>query len=180
MIHKFIKDNFLIGAGVFLILIWSVISIAKISPASFSSTPFVYAQEYAPLTMPDRISIPEINTNVMLKASYIADGKWQTVDEGASYLASSSRPGYGKNIIIYGHNKNSIFKNLSTISTGDEIILYNKLKEKFTYVVREYEIVKPSDIKYLNKKISNETLTIYTCTGFADLKRLVIKATPIN
>jgi|GEM_PF-2547666 len=96
-----------------------------------------------------------------------------------TYLLNSPKPGDNKNIIIYGHNSNDVFGNLHTIKKGDEIIISTSEGTIHPYRVTEILVVEPSNTKPL-QPTNYELLTLYTCTGLLDSKRLVIQALPIE
>jgi LPXTG-site transpeptidase (sortase) family protein len=127
---------------------------------------------------PATIAIPDLAIDVPVVESVIDKGIWQVSSSGASHLTTSSYPGQGGNIIIYGHNTTSIFARLAGIARGQRIIITNRQGYKNTYKVDTVVIVDPSDISVV-LPTKEETLTVYTCTGFLDSKRLVAIAHPL-
>ena len=89
---------------------------------------------------------------------------------------------YFGNSILYGHNWNSLLGDLENAKPGYtvEIIYKNSVKRYFR--ISYIAIVNPNQIHVLNQT-NDARLTIYTCTGFLDQKRLVVTAEyqpPIN
>ena len=107
----------------------------------------------------------------------IVDGVWQISKVGASHLNVSANPGEGGNIVIYGHNKNSLFGPIRWIEKGAEIEINDENGNKYSYVVSETLEVSPDKIEYVLPK-NEEILTLYTCSGFLDSKRYIVIARP--
>ncbi|HET9946818.1 MAG TPA: sortase [Patescibacteria group bacterium] len=128
-------------------------------------------------SQPTDISIPNVDITLPVFETVIAQGVWQIADNGVSHLAESARPGENGTIIVYAHNTNDRFGPLLWVSTGQTITLTNKDKKQFHYTIKKIATVDPTDTKILSSQ-KGETLILYTCVGFADLKRLVIIAKP--
>ena len=128
---------------------------------------------------PVELNLKSISRTLPIKQTIIQENKWEIYEDGASHLSSSSNPGDIGNIILYGHNTPDRLGFLNKVKIGDEIILKNSDGITFSYKVNSIKTVNPSDIGELTR-FTKETLTIYTCTGFADLKRLVVKAVRVN
>jgi sortase (surface protein transpeptidase) len=58
--------------------------------------------------LPIRVIIPSVKINQLINPAQIVDGNWQTFYSGVSYLTNSARPGENSNIVIYGHNTNTV------------------------------------------------------------------------
>ncbi|OGG09242.1 hypothetical protein A2154_03455 [Candidatus Gottesmanbacteria bacterium RBG_16_43_7] len=109
----------------------------------------------------------------------IANGKWYIADSSATYLDSSATPGSPGNIVIYGHNKPTVFGILAQLGVGDEITVIARSGSIYRYSVMSTSVVEPEDIS-VAFPTRREILTLYTCTGLFDTKRLVIVASPIK
>ena len=145
---------------------------------SFNSAPPVVNQDNN-YSDPKRIIVEKAGIDLSIEPSKIENGVWQVSQTGVSFLSSSARPGEGGNIIIYGHNKKHILGNLIGLNlTGELIEIIDDKGESFFYKIEEIKIVDPSDVKVV-APTDYEVLTLYTCTGFLDSKRLVLKAYPI-
>ena len=103
--------------------------------------------------------------------------KWEVSKNGVSHFKNSAFPGGNGNIVIYGHNKKNILGSLDFLQKGDEISLITEGDAEFKYKVRSIETVSPEKVEVINPT-NFEILTIYTCTGLFDSKRLVVKADP--
>jgi len=128
---------------------------------------------------PILISFPKESFSLSVLPTRIVEGNWELHDATANYLVSSRSPGTGGNVIIYGHNTKDVFGLLHRLKVSDPIIIKNNLDQEYSYAVSEITTVKPDQIEVL-APTDHEVLTLYTCTGFLDQKRLIIKALPTN
>ena len=129
--------------------------------------------------VPQRISIGSVGIDLPIEEGKIVTGIWQISDKNATYLVGSDVPGRNGNIIIYGHNKWDIFGKLSMIKEGSVVEISTKGGKEFRYRVSNISVVDPTDISVV-APTTYQVLTIYTCTGFLDSKRLVVKAVPLS
>ena len=150
----------------------------QIRTLSFADNYPVPASENQPSgVIPTLIKIDKIGLELPIEESRIIDGVWEISYSGASHLDSSANPGEGGNIVVYGHNKNSLFGPIRWLSTGDTIELTDKEGNVFVYEIAQTFETTPDDITHVLPK-DEETLTLYTCTGFLDSKRYIIIAKP--
>lgn len=163
-----------LALGLFFFAIWGLRELHLATRLSFNST-VNEATIQGNIIYPKKILIPSLSINLPVEETLIENGIWEIGKTGASHLSTSGYPGNKGNIIIYGHNTDNRLGRLNKIKKGDTINLISKNDKLFGYKVRSIEIVNPTDIEKLTA-YNDETLTIYTCTGFADLKRLLIKA----
>mgnify|MGYP001597788182 CR=1 FL=1 len=124
---------------------------------------------------PVSINIPSIGLTLPLEESAIVDGVWQISYKGASHLDKSADPGETGNMVIYGHNKTSLFGPIRWLKEGDLIEIKNEEGALYSYRVVKTVITTPADIEYVLPK-SEEILTLYTCTGLLDSKRHIVLA----
>ncbi len=127
--------------------------------------------------IPVKISIPavEINNLNVVKAR-VVNGYWELSDSSASYGMGSGHPGTPGNTVIFAHARTGLFYNLKNIQAGNVIYIYTK-DRIYIYKVTNITAVYPSETKVI-EPTKTDTLTLYTCTGFYDEKRLVVIATP--
>lgn len=128
---------------------------------------------------PAKIEIPSLHINLPVGQTIIENGKWSIYKDGASHLSSSANPDSNGNIIMYAHNTKKRFGNLTNIKKNEKIIITNTNGQKKEYRITNIQTVNPNQIALL-LPTTTETLTLYTCTGFADSKRFVAQAIPIN
>ncbi len=106
---------------------------------------------------------------------YTADGQWTISPNSASYWMQSARPGENGNIVIYGHNTKENLGNLRAMYAGAEVTLTTDDGQTHVYEVTEWHETQPNDTSWL-KPTETETLTLYTCSGFLDSLRFVVRA----
>lgn len=116
-----------------------------------------------------------LGVNIKIKEAGIQNGVWQVFPDSVSHLEPSARIGESGNIIIYGHNRNEILGPIRWAKEGTLIELFDKNGIKYLYKVLKTDVIDPSNLTYI-LPTKEETLTIYTCTGFLDFKRLIVVA----
>jgi LPXTG-site transpeptidase (sortase) family protein len=102
---------------------------------------------------------------------------WEVASKAASIASTSAYPGESGNIVIYSHNLTRLFGKLSRTKIGDPITVTSEDGISHSYIVTKREVVNPDQIDSL-RPTESETLTLYTCAGLFDSKRLVIQAKP--
>lgn len=126
---------------------------------------------------PKTLVIPDISVDLDVETSQAKGNVWQISETGVSYLASSATLEQTGNTVIYGHNKKNLLGKLPQLKKGAPIYLTDDSGKTYKFVVSEILTVKPEDVWILTET-SEKILTLYTCTGFLDSKRLVIRALP--
>ena len=160
--------------GIILLLTTLILKRNRVSQASFSNT----NQKTVVAAVPDSVFIPSIKSNLTLEKSLIVNDTWQISRNTANYLLNSGQPQSGGNIIIYGHNTQDIFGRLNQVKEGDLIAIKDQHKQVYRYFVEEIKEINPDQIEYLYPT-QEEVLTIYTCSGWFDQKRLLVQAKPV-
>lgn len=127
---------------------------------------------------PVKIIIPKVNIDLTVTESKIVDGYWELSENTASHGEGSANPGEKGNIVVFAHAREGLFYNLKDVKKDDVIYIFTKDKW-ITYKVKDITAVLPNQTQII-KPTEKETLTLYTCTGFYDEKRLIIKAYPIK
>ena len=128
--------------------------------------------------LPVHIMIPSIGIDLPIDLGQIKDGVWQISYNNPTFLNTSARPGTGGNVVIYGHNKKVIFGNLPYLSIGQKILIKTTSGKIYSYITYQKDFVAPNRVDLVSPS-NTEELTIYTCWGFFDTQRAVIKAKPI-
>jgi sortase A len=123
-----------------------------------------------------RLEIPALSVNLPVEEAKINNGVWAVSSKGVSHLNQSVNPGFPGNSIFYGHNWKSLLGTLWKIKIGNEILVADAEGQEMTFYVSEVKRVEPNDISIL-EDTTEPTLTLYTCAGFMDSKRLVVTAT---
>jgi len=127
---------------------------------------------------PVRIVIPNINIDLPVVEAKVIYGYWEVSQNSASHGIGSANPNEKGNIVIFAHARSGLFYNLRDVKKDDNIYLFTKDAWK-KYVVKQITSVYPNQTETV-APTKEETLTLYTCTGFYDEKRLIIKAFPQN
>ncbi len=150
------------------------------SPASQISSPIKIdkklLQSKALENIPVKILIPKADIDLKVTPSKVVDGYWELSETTASYGLGSGLPGSKSNTVIFAHAREGLFFNLKDVKLKDTIYVFTKNKW-YQYKVNKITAVFP-DQKEVIEPTKKETLTLYTCTGFNDEKRLVVAAIP--
>lgn len=169
-----LRNKLLIFIGIFLLLVFASWRIYQARILSFTKA---YPTQVSQESKVARVTIPSLKIDLPVEEGKIDDGVWSISQKGASHLIFSENPSEGGNIVVYGHNKRTIFGPILWAKKGEKITLIDKDNKEFNYQVVETKIVNPAQIEYVLPK-NEEILTLYTCTGFADSKRFIVVAKP--
>jgi len=126
--------------------------------------------------IPVRIIIPKSDIDLKVIPAQIVNGYWELSETTASYGLGSGHPGHASNTVIFAHAREGLFYNLKNVKTGDSIYVFTKNKW-YRYKVNKITAVYPNETEVI-QPTKNETLTLYTCSGFNDEKRLIVTALP--
>ncbi len=125
---------------------------------------------------PVRILIPSVEIDLPVVDAKVVNGYWELSDNTASYGLGSGHPGTAGNTVIFAHARQGLFYNLKDVKTGDIIYIFTKNKW-YRYKVNKITAVYPNQTDVI-APTRTDTLTLYTCTGFYDEKRLIVTAIP--
>lgn len=125
--------------------------------------------------MPKRMVVPSLSLGLPIVTVPMEKGTWK-VEEGVANFAEESSPFNGDvgNSVLYGHNKSDAFKPLDQLKTGDRVYVQTSLYQ-FTYEVFDVSTTGPKNVEVMKPGDKRE-LTLITCNGYFDEKRLIIKA----
>ena len=126
--------------------------------------------------LPVRILLPKQNIDISVIPAKIINGYWELSENTASYGEGSGAPGQNGNTVIFAHAREGLFYNLKDVKTGDTIYVFTK-NSWYRYKVSNITAVYPNQTEVI-KPTKDQTLTLYTCTGFSDEKRLIVTAKP--
>lgn len=124
---------------------------------------------------PHKLRIPKLGLDLAVYQATIENNQWALYDDKVSWLATSAEPKQG-NVILYAHNRQHLFGNLTKLKVSDLIEL-NHSDKTYTYEIRTLKRVSPKDVDAVIAE--EDQLTLYTCDGAFDQKRLVVTAIPI-
>lgn len=140
--------------------------------AQVSADTITHNENYAPV----HITVGSI-LNQPITPQIYKNGSWTIPEKNAAHLINSAYPYEPGNIIIYGHNTKQVFGGLKQVKIDTPITIQLANGSKRHYAITKIIEVTPDKIEYL-QPTTKETMTIYTCSGFMDSKRLVIRAEP--
>lgn len=125
--------------------------------------------------LPRHISIPSINLSLPVETHDFKKGLWKTSTKGISYQLGSPISGETGNSIFYGHNWSNLLGNLHKVRPGDSVIIDHQGGLNRKFIVESVSEVSPDATSILSQT-NDKRITIYTCSGFLDTKRLVVVA----
>lgn len=123
---------------------------------------------------PTKILIPSLSIDLPVKEAKVVNGYWEVFDDKAAWGEGSGIPGQIGNQVIFAHAREGLFLPLKDIKTGMKIYVFTS-GSWFSYEVKEVKSVYPNEVSVI-APTKDETLTLYTCTGFKDTKRLIVVA----
>lgn len=170
-----LKTKLLLTLGILLILVPTFFYINEGVQLAFF-TPHVVAVKKV-LPPPTWISIPAVDIELPVAETALSGSTWQIADNAISHLQISANPGEDGPIILYGHNTNDRFGPIRWLTVGKTITLNIKGNKSYVYTITKIVEVDPSQVNVLTSE-KGQTLILYTCSGFADLKRFVVIAKP--
>ena len=177
-----LKDK--VGLGIALILLGIIFVFGgaglfkRTSSETFASEPVkiegFIASEEALEKVPQRIILPELSIDLPVKNSGLINGYWQVFTDVAGWGEGSGLPGERGNQVIFAHARRGLFLPLRDIKLGAKVYVLSKEKW-YQYEVKEIKQVLPTQVEVI-APTEDETLTLYTCSGFTDSKRLIVVA----
>lgn len=126
---------------------------------------------------PIRIIIPSAAIDLPVKVSHLISGVWELSDDTASFGEGSSSPDEPGNTVIFAHARPGLFLPLKEVKLKDYIYVMTKASWH-QYEVSDIREVSPSDT-YVVRQTMEKRVTLFTCSGFFDSKRLVVVAKAI-
>lgn len=148
---------------------------------SQNKEPIVASQEFKKsdqASSVSRILISKANIDLPVTPSKIVGGYWETSETTASHGEGTVNPGQRGNVVIFAHARPGLFYNLKDVKADDIVYVLTK-NRWYRYKVNEIKTVYPNNIETV-APTKNEVLTLFTCSGFFDEKRLIVKAYPKN
>jgi len=186
LLFAFLQYNQLLIANV-----QAYVSPGNINPENIIVDPNTSTEVDPALT---NIVIPKINVDapVDYNAASDYDSQMAAMKHGLAYFGipgASSKPGQVGNTPVAGHSSNDvlesgsykfIFAQLDKLQPGDAIYA-NYQGTRYTYVVKNKEIVLPTEVSKLVYTTDKPLLTLITCTPLGTAqKRLLVTAEQVN
>lgn len=177
-----LRTKILLVLGLILILIPSIfylnqtIQLMYVVP-EVPEAPAPADKPAAPL--PTEVNIPRIRLSLPIEEAAIKNNTWEVAGTGVSHLNVSASPGEKAPIILYAHNTRQRFGPIRWLKKGDDVSLMTSDKKTHKYLVTRTVTVSPDKLSvFFSRK--DETLYLFTCDGFADLKRFIVIAEPVT
>lgn len=157
--------SFLYGGA----LLWERFRPAQFEELSAVSAVEVVAQEAEPQVL----SFTRIEMDVPVTRGEVREDHWITTQDTASFVPFETGNGVGW--ILYGHNFPRVLGRLHEVREDDVVELRMSDGQTQRFVVTEKKEVYPEYIDSILPS-DEETLVMYTCSGFLDSRRLVVRA----
>jgi LPXTG-site transpeptidase (sortase) family protein len=148
------------------------------------------AKDYA--NLPFFIEIPKLGIYEKIHANVNPNDAKEyklALKDGVAHALGSSFPDQDKMIYIFGHSTdgtwnveafNAVFYQIKDLEAGDQIILHLG-EEKFAYSVSAQNIVKSSEVDFVNNLKDQKILLLQTCwPPGTSWQRLFVTAVPIS
>jgi len=123
---------------------------------------------------PERIIIPGVGIDLPVKEAKVVNGYWEVFPTGAGWGIGSGYPGEKGNQVIFSHARKGMFLPLRQVRKEDNVYVLTRDKW-YIYKITDIKGVLPSQIEVV-APTPDETLTLFTCTGYGDSKRLIVIA----
>lgn len=153
-------------------------NLAKLSDYTFANEPVeVVGFEQANVAVEDeprKIVIPSLSIDLPVKHARVISGYWEVFENSAGWGEGSGVPGKPGNQVIFAHARPGLFLPLRKIDLGMRVYVLTG-SSWFEYKVSEIKEVYPNQTEVIKPSV-DERLTLYTCSGFADRKRLIVVA----
>ncbi len=120
-----------------------------------------------------RIEIPSINVD----APIFQGDNWDQLKKGVGQHIGSALPGVDGNLVLSAHNDifGQIFRFLDKLNPGDEIIVSTN-RQTYTYVVRDIQVVEPTDV-WVMAPTEHASTTLISCYPYlVNNKRIIVFA----
>lgn len=172
-----ISAKFYFCLGMIFLISYLAYHIHSMAKLSFSK-PIIPPPIPTRTSKPAEISIDTVNINLPVYETTLSNNDiWEIAEDGVSHLDISGRPEENNTNILYAHNTNDRFGPLLWAKIGDPITITTRDNNNYSYIITDIQTVDPNQVDILTSH-KDETLILYTCTGFADLKRYVVIAKP--
>ena len=127
--------------------------------------------------VPQRVIIPDLAIDLEVEKAEVVGGYWEVFADSAAWGTGSGLPGEAGNQVIFAHAREGLFLPLRSIEVGQKVYVLNE-DEWYKYEVYEIKEVYPNQVEVI-APTEDETLTLYTCSGYQDSKRLIVIAKPV-
>lgn len=129
-------------------------------------------QESEEVKVPTRILIPDLSIDLSVKKAEIIEGYWEVFEDSAAWGDGSGLPGEVGNQVIFAHARKGLFLPLREVEEGMKVYTFTD-SDWYTYEVTEIKEVLPNETEVI-AETEDERITLYTCSGFNDSKRIIV------
>lgn len=151
--------------------------------------------------IPARIILPNLSIDLKVKPARVVNGFWEVFPDMAGWGEGSGIPDKPGNQVIFAHAREGLFLPLKEVKRGMRVYVLtegmldlSQLPEPLAGAFKEeiqeeilrssswysYEIVDIKEVYPYETEVieptEDEVLTLYTCSGFSDSKRLIVIA----
>ncbi len=121
---------------------------------------------------PVRILLPTQGIDLPIQVAPVLRDTWQVFENSAGLGANTTK----NNLVIFAHARPGMFDHLGELRIGDHFYLFGTTKwQNFEIIEKSY--ILPEDINTVLKTANTRlTVTLFSCDGPNDEKRVVIKA----
>lgn len=175
---KNLLANTFITLGIILVILSGLLLWQRYNPQrlAFSDVGSAVSESVSEENNPPvALTIKDLDIKLPVFPAKVQKGKWETTTKGVSYLVSSEIPGQVGNSIFYGHNYKNILGNLKNAKPGQIIEVKLANGAWISYRIEYVQTVSANRTGILDQT-DDKRLTLYTCIGFLDSKRLVVTA----
>jgi LPXTG-site transpeptidase (sortase) family protein len=128
--------------------------------------------------VPDRITIPLLGIDIAIKQSQVKNGYWEVFPDSAGWGTGSAYPEDNGNQVIFAHAREGLFLPLKNSKIGQYVYIFAKEKW-YQYQISNIKEVTPQTLEVI-APTTEPILTLYTCSGFSDSKRLIVTAKKVT
>lgn len=164
--------------GLFFIFLPNILTLFP--QESISTEPILadttFSQSSAEDQIPTRIIIPSVSIDLPITIAPLKNGYWIPSETTASFGEGSSLPTGNSNTVIFAHAREGLFLPLRNVKVQDTVYVMTA-NSYVSYTIDTITEVKPTDV-YTVKPTDDKRLTLFTCSGFLDQKRLLVVAKP--
>lgn len=123
---------------------------------------------------PVRILIPALQIDLPVKEAKVVNGYWEVFPDSAAFGSGSAYPDEVGNQVIFAHAREGLFLPLKKAQIGQNVMVLTRDKW-YSYKIKEIKEVLPNQTEVI-APTKEAILTLYTCSGFSDSKRLIVTA----
>lgn len=178
--HKLIAGALFSIIG--LLLITGNIRVRPVQTSeSFSSEPIELSgfgeNEAEANKVPERLIIPSLDIYIEVERAELVNGYWEVFEHTAGWGEGSGVPGEPGNQVIFAHAREGMFESLKKAQQDMHVLVLTD-ESWYEYKITSISEVYPGNTEFI-EQTENEILTLYTCSGFQDSKRLIVVAEPV-